>query len=498
MPETVTAPEKVEQAGTQAEGKTPSFDPVEGQTFEAADSERAASGDQAGDGGASGKKATTEPKSATDGTVKDKPEETDKAETDTGADKDESEEQLAYFEGLKKTAKDPAGTEGKKPEAEQEVEITPDTLRAEIEASAQKPEERFEKLLWHDLTYTGAFGTFGDYSQNLSEAAMRLRGKNPLVPPSLASVYNLYDVLVKRLYQQRRLTLDDFYEAVKSELPAVNYGGELLKTAAGAAGVNTNAVRLQDTQSNITELKRLGNRFLDEIGESRAVASGKAEYTKTWKSPYYSDLNEALLVGDREKAKKAVASILAEAKTPDDLEKLMAGVKTVVGMRRPLRAGGVDAETQRVFRTQFIDWLDQRRPEMAVAARKIDDQYMRTAHELGLAKDPREISIGDRLAIERERKEWENKLVDRAAAGGEVTKKQAEEALLRLLEKGEAKPSPLLENLRRQEDKILSNAHYSDAVKEKQLSRLAKIRRNYDITSRPTAAQVVEEAKRKR
>jgi hypothetical protein len=118
---------------------------MEGQSFETPESERAASGEP-GDGGAAGKSATTQTTTQPDGTEAVKP--GGPAKTDDGAgagDVDELEEQLLALEGKPKGPA--AGTEGSKPEATEEVEITPETLRAEIEASAQDPKERLENLL---------------------------------------------------------------------------------------------------------------------------------------------------------------------------------------------------------------------------------------------------------------------------------------------------------------------------------------------------------------
>ena len=146
MPETVTAERTTTESGTPtAAAEVPAFDPMEGQSFETPESERAASGEP-GDGGAAGKSATTQTTTQPDGTEAVKP--GGPAKTDDGAgagDVDELEEQLLALEGKPKGPA--AGTEGTKPEATEEVEITPETLRAEIEASAQDPKERLENLL---------------------------------------------------------------------------------------------------------------------------------------------------------------------------------------------------------------------------------------------------------------------------------------------------------------------------------------------------------------
>ena len=175
MPETVIAAGTEQQSGTQTPAAaTPAFDPIEGQTFPDVDSERAASGgiepgkgdDDGGDGGASGKSATTV-QDGTDQSAADNPVGTEKAkaEVDPVIEPDPLEDQLRAFEATAKKAA--AGTEGTKPEGT-EGEITPEKLRAEIEASAQKPEERFEKL----LSKVGGFGkTIGDLRKQVGEGA---------------------------------------------------------------------------------------------------------------------------------------------------------------------------------------------------------------------------------------------------------------------------------------------------------------------------------------
>jgi hypothetical protein len=249
--------------------------------------------------------------------------------------------------------------------------------------------------LVNNIWYSGALGSLADWGQNAYNSVTGFKGKNPLEPPSFSSIRNAVETGM-RLFAEginERSLKQNFTTWINNELPAINYGGAVVKRLTGES--------LLKAREDYREVKAAGGRFLAEIGEEQAKRGG--EYTKTWKSPYYDDLFDALVTGDKARAQKVVDDLLATATGPDDKQKLWQGIKATTQSRRPLRAGGVDADTQRAFRMQFTAWLNDRRPDLAAKVQGLDAAYMGSASALGLAPSVAEAALRDKVAAAKER-----------------------------------------------------------------------------------------------
>lgn len=280
-----------------------------------------------------------------------------------------------------------------------------DATWIEINNTADEDKWRAVQLgierLFTDAIYAGGAGVAGDWYMLTKDATQRARGKNPLEPPSLSGLKNLVD-LGTTATQQGKLTVADLYRWVQSEFPLVNYGGAAAMKLANKTGIEWDAANLQQTRQDQSEIKALAQRWADERGIERP-AKGGATFTKTPLSPVYNALQEALLLGDVDAAKQVRADAVAGATTAAEKTKLLRQLAASAGARRPLRLGGLTADVQRGFRSDFRGWLQQRRPDLAPVLDEMDTRYVATAHAAGLGAAVDQAGFQDRAADVREK-----------------------------------------------------------------------------------------------
>ncbi|MBI5683559.1 MAG: strawberry notch family protein [Verrucomicrobia bacterium] len=257
--------------------------------------------------------------------------------------------------------------------------------------------------LFHTLTYAGAFGILGDWSENVLAFSNRLRGKNPLQPPGLSAILNLFDYAIKAIQQGGRLTLRDLHDWFNAEFPgyayteafAINVGGKI----AQMGGDSWKAAELQQARMDESKIRRLAIRYADEAGFDRPLPRpGGPNYSPN--SPEYRALHEALLTGDVEAAREVRDRMEGKAGFGgDEWRRAVQQLRGAVAVAEPARLGGLIAPDNREFNTDFRPWLMQREPGMVSALDKLQKTYRDTAHAVGLMGDPREIELNRRNAI---------------------------------------------------------------------------------------------------
>lgn len=256
------------------------------------------------------------------------------------------------------------------------------------------------KRVLTDTIYAGGAGLLGDWYELTKNVADRLRGKNPLEPPAFGTLRNLWENGLVPALQQGRLTLQDLHRLFVTELPFVNYGAAAGLKVARQATDGWAAANLQEIRRDLREIGGLTERFAEEVQFEVRQAKG-GQYPRSPNTPDYNALRDALQLGDVGAAKEVRDRLLGAADSPEERRRAMLGLKLTVSARRPLKIGGVDADTRREYRQTFKAWLERRRPELVGRLTELDERYLATAAAVGLGKSPAEAELLDLVADTR-------------------------------------------------------------------------------------------------
>lgn len=255
--------------------------------------------------------------------------------------------------------------------------------------------------LWRDGIYLGAFGSLGDWGDNVNSFFTRLRGKSPLNPPAFGTIQNVFQNIFARWIQQGRPTLDMFTDFLKTELPGANYGAALVTTQgaaiADAIGAQWDVAALARAERQRKLIQGAMRRFADEAQfDERAPSMNTRGFNE--RSPDYQAIYERLMVGDVKGAIAKRDEMLASAESFDERKRLVQGIRSMVQTRQPARIGGLAPDDNKTIKADFESWLAGRDPELVPVMKEVQNRYMETAHAAGLAGDPRDLALRDRVS----------------------------------------------------------------------------------------------------
>jgi|GEM_PF-5150267 len=256
----------------------------------------------------------------------------------------------------------------------------PDASWQEISETMTEDQSRAMGLalerLWHDLIWAGGLGIGGEWTVTLIEdPAKRLRGKNPIEPPSFGTVRNVFENLIIRGYEQGGLTWRDSGNFLFREVPGIRYGWAGAAKTAGTIGAEWEASELQRSRAVLFKARASMDRFLDEQGIEKPAILGS--FSRTERSPYYDRLTEALTLGDTLAAKEVISEMMNEAKDNKDKKIILRAIKSSVSSRGPLK---VDKE----LRKPYLQWLQKRDEALYEDFREVSKTYYQTSKKLGL------------------------------------------------------------------------------------------------------------------
>jgi hypothetical protein len=215
-------------------------------------------------------------------------------------------------------------------------------------ALSQGDKEGINLLAWHlihNILYVGALGTLGDQATNLEDFSKTNRTKDILMPPSGGTLDNMWGNVIKTMWDQGgKFTMEDMKRAMWRELPLVNYTMSGFQRLTGSEELKT--------QRKLFNLRRLGYMYATEADLQRFAS--QAQFSKTPKTPAYSKLQKALLMGNAEEAKAVIDELMVDAKTPAERKKLSKSIKNSISARRPMKVGAIDTEDERADFAGFI------------------------------------------------------------------------------------------------------------------------------------------------
>ena len=260
----------------------------------------------------------------------------------------------------------------------------------EIKNTADEDEVRAVQLavqrLFTDLIYSGGPGIVGDWSELTRGAFERLRGKNPVEPPSFSILRNTWDRLIVPSLQQRKFPgLKDWANWAGSELPGAKFATRSGLKIARTATDRFALANLQGIRADIVQVRKAAERYAEEQRLDRNRPG--IGFSRTPDTPMFNELNEALLTGDSEKALAIKDDFIAGGKTFKEKQRRLRSLESSIRARAPMKLGGLEAEANQRFKSEFRNWVRDRNPALAPILNKLETEYFGTAHKVGLAKD---------------------------------------------------------------------------------------------------------------
>jgi hypothetical protein len=226
-----------------------------------------------------------------------------------------------------------------------------------------------------DVIFAGTFGAITDYGALLKDATTRNRFKSPVQPPAV-SILQEAGALAYKLVQQGRLTREDYERFFGSVVSAYRVGSRMAYNFADKLGADWERARLARAERDQQFVRSAGYRFANEIGiEENPYRTGWLPNVSE-RTPVYSQIEDALLLGDALKANRLAVQYLVdlpEARVAKARAALVASVRS----RQPVKPGG---STGRELQAAFVEWARDRMPDAEYRRIvEIQSRYLETA-----------------------------------------------------------------------------------------------------------------------
>ena len=257
--------------------------------------------------------------------------------------------------------------------------------------------ERIQK----DLIYDGGLGIVTDYISWFDPADTRpARWKQtiPLNPPAYSLIEDV-TLMGKDIVHVMREDTDlgakkdavlSTIEKTMQKLPLIRaVGVPLPGTAPGGLGytarrmfdIEDYALRVQDGRKDVKVVRAAARRFAKDNGyeDARVWSGGRAVQTE--KRELYWQLNEALLAGDKEKARQ-IRDRLVAGRTGRERKAVLSAIKASVRSRQPILLDGKQP-TDKVQR-EFLRWVKKELPEHEERITRIHKDYWKAAAAAGV------------------------------------------------------------------------------------------------------------------
>lgn len=209
--------------------------------------------------------------------------------------------------------------------------------------------------LTNDAIFAGTFGAISDYAGLLKDAATRSRFRNPIEPPA-ASILKEAGTLAYKLARQGQLTREDYERFFGSVVSAYRVGSRMAYNFADKVEADWDRAKLERADRDRLFVRRAGSRFADESGLEENPYQPGALPSVTERTPVYSRIEDALMIGDALEAQRLAEEYLAEVE-PAKVKRLQKGLEASIRGRQPVRPGG---STGSELQGAFLDWAGRR------------------------------------------------------------------------------------------------------------------------------------------
>ncbi len=222
----------------------------------------------------------------------------------------------------------------------------------------------------NDIIMAGTLGIWGqpvDFFKGIKDQS---RLKNPAEPPSLAGVKAVIDLGQAALEQGGKLTTSDLLQ----------FSGQIARGPTNLAKIARNIFDepLYEAQNDVATLRSAARRWARDSGLDTGSRK-KGDFGKSPNAPSYEPVQEALLVGDAQEAKRLSSEFIG---SQDDAKKARIAMRASVKSRQPFRAGPYTAETHK---RNFMSWAKSHlsKDDFNQASR-IQERYVKAARAADL------------------------------------------------------------------------------------------------------------------
>ena len=258
----------------------------------------------------------------------------------------------------------------------------------------------YSEVIQMNMVYDGGFGIIGDYYSMLNPLDVRaMKWKDPFNPPAINLAEDTWTMVkdIKHILGEDTNTsakgtaVVAAVERTIAGLPFIKAFGALPLVGPIRGGLEFNArrllgidsyeLRVQDGKKDTRLVRAAARRFAAARGyEDERVWSGGTTVI-TEKRALYHDLNEALLAGDKVKAREVRDRLVAGARGKER-KSILAGIKSSVRSRQPILLEGKQP-TSKVQR-EFLRWVKKEVPEHEERIDRINKLYWQTARRAGV------------------------------------------------------------------------------------------------------------------
>ena len=252
--------------------------------------------------------------------------------------------------------------------------------------------------LYSDAIYSGGAGVIGDYWEfSIKSAFSRgARYKSPAPVPPMWVAINTQIISVIAGFIQRASSMKELRDVQRlghgvlrdlnvGRMPLVRQTDVLLEyRLLRMAGLDNRRNEIHDARKDVKRIQQLARRYADEKGLDKVSPFVYASWRRTIKKDLLDDLEEALMLGDKDEAKKVVIAIgkrRRDGKLTDG--EIARAIKASVRARQPVDVDGVESDAERA---RFIAWAKRNAPHTHERIMRTGARYNNTAIALGLMK----------------------------------------------------------------------------------------------------------------
>lgn len=225
----------------------------------------------------------------------------------------------------------------------------------------------------NDIIMSGSLGIWGqplDFGKSLKDQS---RFKNPAEPPAMSSTKAVVKLAQNALDQEGRVTNKDLISFIGGIMPGAKQIYDLER--------NIFDEPLYEAENDVRTLRTAATRWAS-ANKIDVPKRSITDIRKSANSPEYEAIQDALLVGNSDRAKMLADKFASEEKDAEKKKKAIAAVKNSIKQRQPFRVGPF---TNGEYRAEFMSWASKHLPKADYEqAQRVQDRYEKAAAAAGL------------------------------------------------------------------------------------------------------------------
>jgi hypothetical protein len=227
-----------------------------------------------------------------------------------------------------------------------------------------------------DMTATGSFGIHWDYFRQIGDTMNPGRRKDLVNPPGFAIVKSVIELAQaqKERGGDPKAFARDVKEILLNKIPVAREAQDFV--IENIFDDENYYAMVKQGKEDLAVAKGLLRRYIEETGAELEEYTGRQPKNKN--TEWFDRMNEALLIGDLERANEVKQDFLNEGGN-------LRALKASVQRRAPLvKTGNIRREDEQ----DFLDWVERRVPSKSAIIEDINFRYHQAAEAIGL-ENPR-------------------------------------------------------------------------------------------------------------